>query len=126
VKLVALRCRNCGRERNVLERERGSTVACDRCGAAIEVPSSLGFPDYAELHRDRTLAINLEMVLGISFVLCCLPASAACWWLASGAVQREIDADRPLDPMLVSVRRVARIVTLAQVAVWTAALVWLR
>ena len=118
MKLAPLRGPGCGRERNVLERERGSTVVCDACGAAIEVPASLAFPDYADLHRDRILAINLELAIGISFVLCCLPASAMCWWMASGAIQRERDAERPVDPVLARARGIARILTVVQAVVW--------
>jgi hypothetical protein len=118
VKLAPLRCPACGRERNVLERERGHTVACDACGTSIEVPASLAFPDYAELHRDRMLAINLEMAIGLSCLFCCLPASAMCWWIASGAIQREKDAERPVDPMLARARRIARILTVAQLVAW--------
>jgi hypothetical protein len=126
VKLAPLRCPACGRERNVRERERGTTVACDGCGATFDVPEHLAFPDYAELQRDRVLAINLELVLGLAFLLCCLPASASAWWLASGALEREIESGRPPDPYVVRVNSIARALTVLQLVLWGAAFVsWL-
>ena len=95
-------------------------MACDACGAAIEVPASLGFPGYAEVHRDRMLAMDIEVGLAISVVLCCAPASAICWWIASGAIQRAADADRPVDPVLVRVRGIARVATMFQILLWAA------
>jgi hypothetical protein len=118
MKLASLRCRSCGKERLVRQREHGATVACDACGATIDVPENLEFPAYSDLFADRVLAGNLETVLAASFVLCCLPVSAAAWWIAAGAVQRAHEDARPVDPRLQRVLGLSRAATVVQVVVW--------
>lgn len=118
MKLAALRCRRCGRERLVLPRERGATLACDACGEPIEVPENLEFPKLAALYDDRALASRLDMILAISFCTSCLPLSAAIWWHVDGVMQRTRDEGRPVEPRLRFLRNVAIALTAIQVVAW--------
>jgi DNA-directed RNA polymerase subunit RPC12/RpoP len=125
VRIAELRCSACGRERIVRQGEKGRAVACDGCGAEIQVPENLAFPEYAQLYRDRALAQTLEGATGLGFILCCLPACAVAWWMAAGAVQRAHEDGRPLDPALGRIRDVAMTASLAHAALWTwVALKW--
>lgn len=114
MKLAELACPACGQSRLVRLRERGTTIACDGCGGAFDVPANLDFPDYVDLYEDRVLATNVELAVVASVVLCCAPVAAVAWWMASGAVQRATDEGRPLDPALVRAHRVAAVVALVE------------
>jgi hypothetical protein len=118
VKLVALRCPNCGRQRHVRERERGLGTVCDACGAEIEVPAHLFFPEYVDLMADQVLAERVLVVNCVSLLLCCMPLAAAGWWLVHGAIGRSVQEDRPVEPLLLRARNGALAVMAVQSVFW--------
>ena len=122
MKVAELACPACGMSRLVRMRERGHAVACDGCGGLIDVPENLDFPDYVDLYEDRILAGNVQVAAVVSVFLCCAPAAATAWWLASGAAQRAADEGRPLDPALVRARNIAAAATVLEAVVLAALL----
>ena len=120
MKLAGLRCRACGRERLVREREKGVRLACDACGEPIEVPESLEFPRLAALYDDRTLVRRMGGLLALSFCTGCLPLAGVVWWHVEGAAQRMRDEGRPVEPRLRRVRNAAAGLTALQAAGWVA------
>jgi hypothetical protein len=99
-------------------RERGHAVACNGCNGLIDVPESLDFPDYVDLYEDRILAGNVQVASVVSLLMCCAPAAAVGWWLASGAAQRAADEGRPLDPVLVRARHLAGVAAVGEAIVF--------
>lgn len=97
----------------VIERHHvGASWPCPRCKAATEVPENLDFDTMlaanAEDHRRATRLLVATIVSG---VLCCLPLSAFLLWQASGMIHRARDADREVEPLLLTTRAVAAMFT---------------
>ncbi len=118
MKLAELACPSCGLSRLIRMRERGHKVACNGCSGVIDVPANLDFPDYVDLYEDRVLAGNVQIAAVLSIVMCCAPAAAIGWWLASGAAQRAADEGRPVDPDLVRARAMAAVTAVIEMVVF--------
>ncbi len=126
MKLAALRCRQCGKERLVRQREKGATLACDVCGAVFEVPESLDFPEYRELYGDQLLAERMVLMSWCAFCFGCLPLAAGAWWIVAGEIARTRAEGRPVEPKLLRARNAAVAVTVVHSGVWLVGLgVWL-
>ncbi len=118
MKIAEIACPQCGMSRLIRMRERGHAIACDGCDGVIDVPANLDFPDYVDLYEDRILAGNVQVASIVSVLMCCAPAAAIGWYLASGAAQRAADESRPLDPALVRARRLAGAVAVGETVVF--------
>src|SRR5262245_696726 len=104
------RCPACGVEMVVERHQRGRTVPGPRCAAPFEVPQSLDFlAADAAAGEDRRLASRLFVTTVVAGVACCLPLAAYVWWNASGAIARAREADRPVEPLLLSTRACAAV-----------------
>lgn len=104
----------------VIERHHvGASWPCPRCKATTEVPANLDFDTLlAESAVDRRRATRLLVTTVVAGVTCCLPLSAFLLWQISGAIHRARDADREVEPLLLSARALAVTCTVIDGVFW--------
>jgi DNA-directed RNA polymerase subunit RPC12/RpoP len=103
------RCPHCV-EPMVLESfHSGREVPCPSCAERLDVPPHLDFERISAATRRDAATGKVLLSLAFAFaVMPFFPISALVWWYASGRIDKALEEEREVDPLMRLARAVAR------------------